>query len=54
MPRYSANASVVFMGLQHPQTLDEAQNLYRFHEQLNEQLPTTILVSSNRETDLLA
>ena len=53
MPKYSRNATVVFLGFQPPDE-DQALSFYEQQEKLVKDMPTTILVSSNGEADLLA
>jgi len=52
VPRYSENASVVFMGFQIPES--NAEKFYTFFNDVSDHLPTLILINSNGQADLFA
>jgi len=54
MPKYSEHASVVFMGFEPPKTDEQARAFIQLQTELDDKIPTTILISSNCEADLLA
>jgi hypothetical protein len=52
MPRYSANASLVFLGFRVPK--EDADDFFAFFSRVTAPLPTTVLVNSNGQADLFA
>ena len=52
--RYSHDADLVMLGFNPPRDDDEAQRFYHFYDELRQRLPTTLLIHSSGDADLLS